>query len=289
MSSPARKGVAPGPQIIVKRRTKRAKGGHHGGSWKVAYADFVTAMMAFFLLLWLLGSTSQEEREAVSSYFKRPLKEVIMSGMYAGGDRVIAVSSESLFDSTLAPGSLNAIDGQNFNRLQTRIEEEISADTLLDALRDQIRIEITEDGMRIQLVDTEDRPMFDKSSADPQPHARRILAKLAPLIEQMSTKLLISGHTDATPFASESDSYGNWELSADRANAARRLLVASGVSESKVLRVDGHASTVLLPNEDPYDAHNRRISLYLLSESAIQEEYAKEYPAREAAELVMRR
>jgi chemotaxis protein MotB len=248
----------------------------HGGSWKIALADFMTALMALFLVLWILSSATPQELKSVAEYFRTPLSVAL-----AGGDK--SMSSTSAIpgggaDPTHVDGerqrtemrmSTRATDMQRqFIDLQRRIEAAIQADPKLRDLRGQMRFDMTPYGLRIQLVDTDERPMFQTGSDQVAVYMRDLLHALAPLLNEMPNRLSISGHTDSVPYASGFSGYSNWELSADRANASRRELVAGGFGDEKLLRVTGMGDRVPAPGSDPGDAVNRRITLVVLNDEA---------------------
>ncbi|QJQ96563.1 MULTISPECIES: flagellar motor protein MotB [Halomonadaceae] len=262
--------------IIIKR--KKVVHGHHGGSWKIALADFMTALMALFLVLWILSTASEEQLESVAEYFRTPLAVAI-----AGGDRPTA--SDSAIpgggpDPVYMEGERMRIDmrtqtrssdeQRNFRDLQRRMEALIEADPMLRDLRRQIRFDMTPEGLRIQLVDTEQRPMFEIGSEQVASYMRVLLRTIAPLLNEMPNPLSISGHTDSLPYAGGYRGYSNWELSTDRANASRRELVAGGLDPEKLLRVAGLGDRVPMADSDPRDAHNRRISLVVLDRRAAE-------------------
>ncbi len=261
---------------IVVKKIKKGGGGHHGGSWKVAYADFVTAMMAFFLLMWLLGSVDQDKREDVGSYFKRPLKAVLSAGPHQGGDRIVAASQGSPRPGVLAGnGAGAAAEEKAYEQFKQRIVQEIAENSIFEVYKDLIQLDKVQDGMRLTILDKYDEPMFATGSADMNIHARRLLRELAPIIDALPNRLVISGHTDATRFVRGSAGYSNWELSADRANAARRELVLGGLSDTKVLCIEGLGSTAPAADAPPTAASNRRISLLLLNARA-EDSYLRE-------------
>lgn len=266
-------------KIIVKKVRKGGGHGHDGGAWKIAYADFVTAMMAFFLLMWLLASTTEDQRRGISDYFENPLRVSLTGGDAIGEQsRVIAGGGE---DVQLTDGEVRRADGppavidprqaarelerRELEALKARIEASIEASESLRRFGDQLLLDITSEGLRIQIVDREGRPMFASGSAELQPYARELIAELSPLLNEPPNRISISGHTDAQPFAGGYGGYSNWELSNDRANAARRTLLAAGMAPEKTLRVVGLASTVMLDGDDPYSAVNRRISIVLMN------------------------
>ncbi|HET6567766.1 MAG TPA: flagellar motor protein MotB [Rhodothermales bacterium] len=258
---------------IIIKKVKKSGHKHHGGSWKVAYADFVTAMMAFFLLMWLLASVNPKERAEVAGYFKRPLRSILTKGQQPGGDQIMSQSDGSSHPGVLAAGS-DSLSGHyetmQLERLREELEEQVKTDPLLKQFKDQLRFELTQNGLSIQIVDKQNRPMFNTGSAILQPYTVDILHKLAQYINDVPNRITVSGHTDALPYAGGESGYSNWELSADRANAARRELVAGGIQEGKILRVEGLASTSLLIPSEPYDPANRRISILLLNQHAEQ-------------------
>ena len=293
-------GGAPLQPIVIKR-IKKVAGGHHGGAWKIAYADFVTAMMAFFLLMWLLGSTSKGDLKGIADYFNSPLK-VAMQGGSGSGDSSSIIQGGGQ-DLTRQTGQVKS--GENtpehramnlqaakaeyarqerakLEELKLRIEAAINANGALWMFKNQIRIDITAEGLRIQIVDEQNRPMFDSGRAALKDYTRDILREIGRALSGVDHKLTLSGHTDALPYGGGDRGYSNWELSADRANAARRELVLSGMDERKILRVVGLASSVPFNAADPYDPTNRRISIIVMNRQA-EEAVTQEGPALEVA------
>jgi chemotaxis protein MotB len=295
-------------QPIIVKRIK--KGGHaaHGGAWKIAYADFVTAMMAFFLLMWLLGSTTEGDKKGIADYFASPLKIALLSAGSGSGDssHVLKGGGEDLtrttgqvkrgeVESQRATINLRVLKAEQIRAeiarledLKFKIEQKIESNQRLAGMRGQIALEMTADGLRIQIVDAEGRPMFASGSAEVQPHMRELLQALGGLLAEVPNRLTLEGHTDATPFPGGERGYSNWELSSDRANASRRELLAGGLPDSQVLRVQGLASSVLHVPADPRAPANRRISVLVMNREA--EERAlrgglmpPEPPAAEAA------
>lgn len=258
---------------IVIRRKKIGRRGHHGGSWKIALADFMTALMALFLVMWILSAANPTDREAVAEYFRTPLMAAI-----SGGDKTTASVSAIPGggpDPAFAEGERARVDTRTqtrptdeqrrfFRDLQRRIEQAIEADPMLRELRKQMRFDLTPEGLRIQLLDTEQRPMFDLGSDQVAPYMRDLLRTIAPLLNDLSNDLSISGHTDSHAYASGYYGYSNWELSTDRANASRRELVAGGFASDKLLRVAGLADRVPLQDAEGTAAINRRIELVVL-------------------------
>ena len=271
--------------IVV--RVKKISGKGHGGAWKIAYADFVTAMMAFFLLMWLLGSIDGATRGGIAEYFKTPLR-VVLSGNASIGESAIVLNGGGR-DLTMTSGQVtNKVPAQpsetvNLKNAQTVMEREelskmlvlkkhmdkiIESDPKVAPFKKQLMIDITTEGLRVQIVDEKNRPMFASAKAELDSVARIILKEIALTLNQMPNKVSISGHTDAKPFANGSKSYSNWELSAERALEARRVLIEGGLVESRILRVIGLSSSVLLDPQDPLNPINRRISIILLNKKA---------------------
>ncbi|ENO87502.1 flagellar motor protein MotB [Thauera linaloolentis] len=284
-------------QPIVVKRIKKGGGGAHGGAWKIAYADFVTAMMAFFLLMWLLGSTAQGDLEGIADYFQNPIK-MSMAGGDGTGDSssVIPGGGEDL---TRSVGQVRRGDVENTRSInmdaaggKRKSDAEISAQQLaerkerarlidlkgrLDAMieanaslrqfKNQILMDITTEGLRIQLVDEQNRPMFMSSSAELRPYTRDLLREIARALNDVDHRISLSGHTDSSQYAGGERGFSNWELSSNRANASRRELVAGGLEAGKMVRVVGLADTIPLNRDDPYDPVNRRISIIVLNKS----------------------
>ncbi len=265
---------------IVIKRIKKGGGGHHGGAWKIAYADFVTAMMAFFLLMWLLGSTTKAQLEGIAEYFRTPLK-VALAGGHGAGDAttVIQGGGEDLTRRTgevkrgdIDPESARRIyekdEAARLAQMKAKLERLIENNPRLRQFKRQLRIDITTEGLRIQIVDEQNRPMFDTGSAVMKDYTREILREIGHTLNELPNKISLSGHTDAQQFASGERGYSNWELSADRANAARRELVAGGLEEGKILRVVGLGSAVPFDRDNPNAPVNRRISIIVMNKRA---------------------
>ncbi|MDI1244291.1 MAG: flagellar motor protein MotB [Rhodoferax sp.] len=254
-------------RIIIVKRPVKAKG-HHGGAWKIAFADFMTAMFAFFLVMWLLGNSSSQQLAGIAEHFKMPLKTAIAGGpkssasvsvIPGGGDPMMINSGES------NDASSEARDLQRLNALKKELDDMIEASPQLKQFRHQLLIDITPEGLRIQIVDSNNRSMFDRSSAVVVAPMRTILQAIGPVLNQQTNKITLSGHTDETLYAKGDKAYSNWELSADRANASRRELIGGGMNDNKVLRVMGVASSMHLNPQDPTAAVNRRISIVVLN------------------------
>ena len=289
------------PVIIIKRRKKGGHEAHHGGAWKVAYADFVTAMMAFFLLLWLLNATTEEQKKGISDYFAPTTASrsqtgsgMILGGMTAGapGARVSRTTAPSITvdlrpsstdaesDGTVDTGKKDDAENKNlsqeevlakqeaaaFQKAERELKQAMQEVPELKGLEKNLLIDTTEDGLRIQLVDSDGQPMFASASAKPLERTTALLAQVGRVIQALPNKIQVSGHTDAVPFRGGSKSYGNWELSADRAGASRRILVDSGFTPERVSMVVGRADQDPLVTDDLNSPRNRRISIVLLRE-----------------------
>ncbi|MFZ6644225.1 flagellar motor protein MotB [Undibacterium sp.] len=272
---------------IIVKRIKKTAGGHHGGAWKIAYADFVTAMMAFFLLMWLLGSTAKGNLQGIAEYFQTPLK-VAMAGGEGSGDSssVIKGGGKDLTMSTgqekrgdvaakkktinlqAAEAALAKADAERLKTLKAKIEAVIDANPTLKQYKNQLLLDLTTEGLRIQMVDEQNRPMFASAKAELQPYTREILTEIGKALNDVPNRISLSGHTDAAPYGSGEKGYSNWELSADRANASRRALILGGMDEAKVLRVVGLSSSVLFDKTDPLNPINRRISIIVMNKKA---------------------
>ncbi|ALV06230.1 flagellar motor protein MotB [Roseateles depolymerans] len=274
-------------QPIIIKRVK--KGGHaaHGGAWKIAYADFVTAMMAFFLLMWLLGSTTEGDKKGIADYFASPLKVAMFGGSGSGdASHIIKGGGQDL---TRQTGQVKAGDVESprktvnlkalkeeqrraervrLQQLKDKVEKIIADNPKIAALGGQIRLDMTREGLRIQIVDENNRPMFDSGSAVVKPYMRELLQELGGVLSEVPNRLTLEGHTDSQPFSGGERGYSNWELSADRANASRRELLAGGLPDSRVLRVQGLASSKLLDTKDSKSPVNRRISIIVMNRDA---------------------
>lgn len=258
-------------QPIVIKKIKKGGDGHHGGAWKVAYADFVTAMMAFFLLMWLLGSTGTDDRKAISEFFQNPSAVQGPGGAstsmikLGGALEVPKGEGEPMRKPTPEELAQDMQEAAKLDELMQRIKEQIENTPSLADFKEQLLLDITSEGLRIQIVDKKNRPMFDLGSAELKWYTKEILHELAKTIGEVPNHISVTGHTDATPFIGGLPNYTNWELSADRANAARRELNRGGLKREKFGRVVGLASSVPFNKEDPYAPVNRRISIVVLN------------------------
>ena len=229
--------------IIVKKKV--VHGGHHGGAWKVAYADFVTAMMALFIVLWLLN-TSKPVREAIAGYFKDPSGTASKLGTTLEGKGQAVVVSDKKDD---------------MEKLKAELEKAIRQMPNFDKLKNQIEITVTAEGLRIELLESATGTFFNLGSPVPNENGKELLKLLAGELGKLPNKISIEGHTDSKPFSGRHKNYGNWELSSDRANAARRLMQEEGLGPSQVAQVRGFADQLLRKPKDPFDPSNRRITL----------------------------
>ena len=276
--------MADGNEIVIKKVKKGGHGGHHGGAWKVAYADFVTAMMAFFLLLWLLNATTEEQKRGIAEYFTPAAFSVASPGADSGvlaGDgltgegatkadaraptvvvQLVPSQASGAADEDDIEELMRQREEEAFEEAQEAIRQAIQADPTLAELADQLLMDMTPEGLRIQIIDQEGGSMFPSGSAQMKPRTGGLVRQIAQVVNELPNKVVISGHTDATPFHTE-HGYTNWELSSDRANAARRALVDAGVPFERIVQVTGKADTEPFNAEDPFLPENRRISIVL--------------------------
>ncbi len=296
-------------QPIIIKRVK--KGGHaaHGGAWKIAYADFVTAMMAFFLLMWLLGSTTDGDKKGIADYFASPLK-VAMAGGSGSGDssHVIKGGGQDLTRSTgqVKRGEVQATRSTiNLHQLKEqqaraevarladlkhKVEQKIASNSTLAGMAGQVLLEMTEEGLRIQIVDAAQRPMFASGSPAVQPHMREMLRAMGEVLAEVPNRLTLEGHTDALPFGRNNTAgsgplasgYSNWELSTDRANSSRRELVLGGLPDDQVLRVQGLGASNPFDRTDATAPSNRRIAIVVMTRDAEDQVFRASAPMPEA-------
>ncbi len=288
-----------GKRPIIIKKKKVIAAGHHGGAWKVAYADFVTAMMAFFMVMWLVSTVSKEQRAALFDYFKNPSMEPGKAPKPAPGQAGPGGASTSpinLRGGLDAPRSFSqtpdiggpvaqigpaaqptdvseaqkiaeAAENQQLESLMAELREAISKSQALEPFKDQLLLDITPEGLRIQIVDAQNRPMFDLGSATLKNYTEDILRELSPYLGSVPNRISLTGHTDTTPYSAQAG-YTNWELSADRANAARRALGRGGLAADRVARVVGLSSSVLFDKVQPRNPINRRISIIVMTKRA---------------------
>lgn len=289
-------------QPIIVKRVKKAGHAAHGGAWKIAYADFVTAMMAFFLLMWLLGSTTKGDLQGIAEYFQSPLKVAMQGGngsgnsdsILPGGGRDLSKASGQVdggdsqrkfkaVGAQLARAEQQRRDQMRIELLKDKIDAVISNSPKLKEFKSQIRLEKVNDGLNIQIVDDQNRPMFDSGSALVKPYMRDILTEVGAALKDVDNQISISGHTDSTSYGNGDRGYSNWELSADRANASRRELVAAGLPDGKLVRVEGLSSSSPLDAEKPNAPINRRISILVMTHEAVERMHQSLEGAKDAA------
>lgn len=283
-------------QPIIIKRIKKSGHAAHGGAWKIAYADFMTAMMAFFLLMWLLGSTSKGDLQGIAAYFNSPLKVAMNGGdgsgnsssIIPGGGTDLAKVHGQVKRSEADDNDQNRKnmrqqraqqDAQRIKALRAKIDAMISSNATLNEYRSQIRMDVTPDGLQIQIVDEQNRPMFDIGSAIVKPYMRDILREVGSALGGVENRISLAGHTDAAPYGSGDKGYSNWELSTDRSNASRRELVSAGMPNDKLSRVVGLAASDLLYPDEPRAAQNRRITITVLTHEAEERLLGKQAPS----------
>jgi len=275
-------------QPIIVKKVKKGGHGVHGGAWKIAYADFVTAMMAFFLLMWLLGSTTEGDKKGLQDYFQSPLKVALMGGGTGSGDASSVIrgggtdinrvggqvkkgeieAQKKTYQLQALKANLAQAEKQRLESLRDRVKDVVSSSPALAQFKSQIRLDMTRDGLRIQIVDEHNRPMFDSGSDHVKPYMRDILQAIGSVLTEVPNKLTLEGHTDAQPFSGGAAGYSNWELSSNRANASRRELLAGGLKDERVLRVQGLSASVPFDKRDPLNPVNRRISIIVMTREA---------------------
>ena len=293
-------------QPIIIKRIKKSGHAVHGGAWKIAYADFVTAMMAFFLLMWLLGSTAKGDLQGISDYFSAPLKVSMAGGDGAGNSSSVMTGGGTDLAKTAGQVRRSAADEERERRksiesakaerarqdaarikaLQSKIDAMITENPRLNEYKSQIRIDVTPDGLQIQIVDNQNRPMFDSGSALVKPYMRDILREIGAALGGVENRISLAGHTDSAPYGNSDRGYSNWELSADRANASRRELVSAGMPDAKLGRVVGLAASDLLEPDNPRAPANRRITITVLTREAEERLMGKGIPTVTSTELM---
>jgi len=282
---------------IIIRRKKVVAGGHHGGAWKVAYADFVTALMAFFLVMWLVASANDSQKSAIFEYFNNPSMArgaapvpapgqdgpggastspiQLAGGLTASAPAPIAESGAGAPISDrpeqmrrLRTDTGGQTEAQQLEALRAELRDAIDKSKALEAFKNQLLLDITPEGLRIQIVDAQNRPMFDLAGTELKDYATALLVEVGKYLNTVPNRITISGHTDDTPFTGRRPNYTNWELSADRANAARRALINGGLAYDKIARVIGMSSYVLIDKDNPRNPINRRISVIVMTKAA---------------------
>ncbi len=308
-------------KIIIVRKVKKGHGGHHGGSWNVAYADFVTAMMAFFMVMWLVTAVSKEQRAAIFDYFKNPSMQPGKSVKPAPGQTGPGGASSSPIDlgggldapktslqttdrigATVMTAPATPIDleteeqkaaeaeaahkeqeKRQLDALMQDLKEAIAKSQALEPFKDQLLLDITPEGLRIQIVDAQNRPMFDLGSSRLKAYTVDILREVTTYLKTVPNRLSITGHTDATPYAGLTG-FTNWDLSTDRANSARRAIEGSGLDTTQISRVVGLGSSVLFDSQNPRNPINRRISIVVMTKAADAEAKLGDLPVVNAEE-----
>ena len=311
MAANPKRGEEKARPIYVKR-VKKVAAGHHGGAWKVAYADFVTAMMAFFMVMWLITAVSKEQRAAIFDYFKNPSMEpgksvkpapgqmgpggASSSPINLGGGLDAPKTSQQKTDKIGAtvmtepakPIDLQSeaekkaeleklLEMQQLDALMADLKEAISKSQALEPFKDQLLLDITPEGLRIQIVDAQNRPMFDMGSSRLKPYTAQILKEVTGYLRTVPNSVSITGHTDATPYAGLTG-FTNWDLSTDRANSARRELERAGLETERISRVVGLSSSVLFDRENPRNPINRRISIVVMTRQALEQAIRTDQP-----------
>ncbi len=271
------KGGKDGKPPIIKKIKKVQGGGHHGGAWKVAYADFVTAMMAFFLLLWLLSTSSKATLDGIAEFFTPTVGITGQTGsikfVKKDGDPLTIMPGAPPPGQVSAPQDTTApVEDQEdmmFKEGGTQVEQAFQKDPEMQKYIDNISVQVTPEGLKIDLIDSDKYPMFAPGSATLSEHGEKILARMTTVIKRMPNYMSLTGHTDGSPAEAGSTTYTNWELSADRANAARRFLVKSGMEQERPKKVTGMGDKELLLPSEPRSPRNRRISIVMLRGSHI--------------------
>jgi chemotaxis protein MotB len=268
-------------QSIIIKRIAKCPHCAHGGAWKVAFADFMTAAMAFFLMLWVLGGVNDEEMKAMAEYFRNPTvieasPEVLIESKNSGRTTDSMIDMGGFQDAPKGKegdedgsGAAKEKEKAEMIQLKKQLEQKIESSPELKKLKDQLKIDVTPNGLQIQVLDDRKRPMFETGVDLPKEYAAQLLKEVGKILSQTNNRISIAGHTDSSGYHSNSD-YTNWELSADRANAARRYLIKGGVDPKKIAQVVGLADTVPFDKENPYNPRNRRISIIVLNKEAEQ-------------------
>ena len=266
-------------QSIIIKRVNKCPHCAHGGAWKVAFADFMTAAMAFFLMLWILGGSSDSEMKAMAEYFRDPSvieasPEVLIQSQSAGRATDAVIDMGGFQDAPKADTDLQKMEEQAKEReqmeaLKQELEARIEASPVLQEFKEQLKLDITPNGLQVQILDDRRRPMFSTGVDAPREYAINIIREVGRVLSKSDKPISIAGHTDSSGYSPTAE-YTNWELSADRANAARRIILQSGVGAEKIAQVVGLADTAPFDKENPYNPRNRRISIILLTQDALE-------------------
>lgn len=267
--------------IVVVRRSGNKKEGLHGGSWKIAYADFMTAMMSFFLVMWLVSSSTPEQRHQLAEYFKIPIgvpmaehgdKDTQSQSIIPGGGEDVVHQNGEVQKAVLQKQEDHFYSGnKTLKHAESKLHDIMKTDARLNKFRSNLRLSLTPNGLLIQITDSQERPMFKVGSWTPETYMVGILEALVPVLNQLPNHIMVTGHTDSLPYAGGDAGYSNWELSVDRANAARRILINHGLEVGKFLQVVGDADSMNQTGTAKDDPVNRRISILVLSEEKEQE------------------
>jgi len=264
-------------QSIIIKRVSKCPHCAHGGAWKVAFADFMTAAMAFFLMLWVLGGVNDEEMKAMAEYFRNPTiieasPNVLVQSKEAGQSSDSMIDMGGFKDAPKGKegdedGSGKAKEIEQMEAMQLLLKQKMAASPTLSKLQNQLKIDVTPNGLQIQVLDDRKRPMFGSGVDLPRDYAAVLLREVGTVLKNTNNRISIAGHTDSSGYGANAE-YTNWELSADRANAARRLLLRGGVDSTKIAQVVGLGDTVPFDKENPYNPRNRRISIIVLNKDA---------------------
>ncbi|KUJ71649.1 flagellar motor protein MotB [Thiomicrospira sp. WB1] len=259
-------------QSIIIKRVQKCPHVAHGGAWKVAFADFMTAAMAFFLMLWILGGSNQEEMKRMAEFFRDPTvieasPNVLVKSEESGRSSDSMIDMGGFKDSPKGDGDKIEEERKEMEQLKQQIEQKITNTPTLQDLKEQLKLDITPNGLQVQVLDDRKRPMFGTGVDLPKAYAQRLLQEVGSILAQTDNRISIAGHTDSSGYQANAE-YTNWELSADRANAARRMLLRGGVDSDSIAQVVGLADTIPFDKENPYNPRNRRISIIVLNQQA---------------------
>lgn len=267
-------GASGGEVIVIKKKNRGGHGGHHGGAWKVAYADFVTAMMAFFLLLWLLSTTSKEQKEGIAYYFSPTNSSVNVGGGtgMGGGNNIIQTKERAPQNSPVIPAqpedpsdvAQKAAEDALFRQISEELKKVVMNIPQLKALLENLLIDITPEGLRITITDSQGRELFENGGTKMFPYTEQMIGVVASVVAPLPNELALGGHTDSVPYRGDNPAYSNWELSGDRANEMRKVMMREGIKEKRINRVAGYASQVPLLPDQPEHVKNRRLTVVVM-------------------------